>query len=118
MSREAFEQAWLARFPQLGKYLAMRDGEYFIPDAVNAWRWFNSGYQAAEQWTPYKEGDDVAYDTNALVTYEFLPLGCNEYGVTEAWFRGGKWIDNGDEVFEHVTAYMPLPEPYVPEVEE
>ena len=110
MSREAFEK-WYDK--------CVADCSVRLGTKAQEWVVWNAGYEAAEpKWIPYKEGDDVAYDTNALVTYEFLPLGCNEYGVTEAWFRGGKWIDNGDEVFEHVTAYMPLPEPYVPEVEE
>ena len=74
--------------------------------AERLWKW------SQQSWTPYKKGDDVAYDTNALVTYEFLPLGCNEYGVTEAWFRSEGWETIDDEIIDNVTAYRQLPAPY------
>ena len=110
MSREAFEQAWLARFPQSGKYLAMRDGEYFIPDAVNAWRWFNIGYQAAQQWIPYKEGDSL--DEGEY--YVTIRANSGQIYARHKWFRWGDW--NGLEQYETVTHVIQLPTPFVPEV--
>ena len=121
MSREAFEalinEMWKGRLGDRD-YSKQRSGNTY--DAYGGNSWLNTGWliwQAAteaaqKEWTPYKKGDDVAYDTNALVTYEFLPLGCNEYGVTEAWFRSEGWETIDDEIIDNVTAYRPLPAPF------
>ena len=105
MSREAFEK-WYAG------YFGCEFGLNYHGDDDLERAWQAATEAAQKEWTPYKKGDDVAYDTNALVTYEFLPLGCNEYGVTEAWFRSDGWETIDDEIIDNVTAYRPLPAPY------
>ena len=105
MSREAFEKWYLDEYEtEFGQ-------DYRNDDVIE--KGFIAGYQAATEhaqpkWIPYKDGD-VIEDGWYLVTI-FYAIPDSAVVVVDRRWKGCWDIETYDYT---VTAYMPLPKPYV-----
>ena len=91
MSREAFEK-WYDK--------CVADCSVRLGTKAQEWVVWNAGYEAAQQWIPYKEGDSVPegrYEVTHLCSWTKEPLVNVEYHGQTGWTTLA------------VTAYRPLP---------